>query len=208
MVSKLRGHIVAGLWSELVASWAHDNQSPRLHSFEAYSWTEIMVGNLHVRIQRDTQHTLTRRRLRRKHQQTDGQIPLFARPNGFAEVTNVDVIASLAENGQVRGVFATAPLGAGQAWERITVDMPAAQRRLQSWTQRSVPWLETVVRIDEVSGFDAVLDRVLRAEALSGPAAGVDISLDRLLTEINPQQRRPGFRVPPRGEPQTGSEGN
>lgn len=204
--SKMRGLWVAALWSEAAAGWVSMSGSPNIELFEPYGWTELIVGNLHVRIQREVRRPLGERRIRRNNQEPDDTLPLFMVDNPDHPVVNIDIVAELADSGRVRGVCATAPLGRGHAWPNIAVDMPAARKQLVSWDRRSVAWLEPIARFREVSGYDDLVDRLRRAEGAVDRAHVAD-PLSPFLGEADQQRRRPGFRVPPRSKPQTGSDG-
>ncbi|OXR40509.1 hypothetical protein B7C42_07448 [Nocardia cerradoensis] len=202
--SKTRGLAVAALWTEGAAEWVDANESPTMRVFEPYGWTELLVGNLHVRIQRDTQRPINARRSRRRQQLPDEQLPLPMQLNELAPVTNIDILADLNSDGRVSGVYVTAPLGKGHAWNAIEVDLTPARRMLVSWQARRVPWLDSITRYEEVAGYDDLADRVKRLEAVLGRTAHLN-PIDALHGEDDQQQRRPGFRVPPRKKPQTGN---
>ncbi|MFE3257561.1 hypothetical protein ACFXPS_19310 [Nocardia sp. NPDC059091] len=205
MDTKMRGQLVASLWHEAVANWAAANRDPGLQLLEPYGWSELLVGNLHVHIQRDTDGRVSKRKKQHRDQVTDSQLEFEL---GFSRqpVTNIDVIAELTDAGRVRGVYATAPLGKSEAWGRIRVNMSDARKKLASWKIRDISHLEQTRRLHDLASFDTLHETIAKLEAdLEAARKRYTVDLDPFLRR-DTQQQRPSFRVPPRRAEGTGTD--
>ncbi|MDB2197159.1 hypothetical protein [Mycobacteroides abscessus] len=156
---KIRGLLVAVAWGEGVREWVNAARPPGVRLHTPYDWTELLIGELHVRIQRDTSRALNARRRLRNQQFPDPTLPFAVTLEGARipdDVTNINVEATLSGDGRVRGIRAVAPYGKGFAWAAIEVDTAQLIRRLTSWERRQVPWLATVRQFAELALLDGL----------------------------------------------------
>lgn len=230
---KMRGLIVAVAWGEGVREWVNAVRPPNVRLHTPHDWTELLIGQLHVRIQRDTKRQLSPRRQQRNQQFPDPMLPFAVTLDGARipeDITNVNVDAILNSEGRVQSVRAVAPYGKGFAWTAIDIDMRQARQQLASWERRQVPWLATIRQFGELAVLDDVAierDMLLeRVDGLHGQIAelqrqlrdlrrGVDDTVTELgvgappqADEAAPSARR--YRTPPKEEPRedpSGSEG-
>ncbi len=214
---KIRGLLVAVAWSEAVREWVQEAQPPNVRLYTPHQWTELLIGELHVRIQRDNDRPLTERRRRRNQQFPDPTLPFAITVDGATipdDVTNIDVEALLSADNRVRGIRAVAPLGKGYAWSAINVGMQQMIQQLTSWQRREVPWLQTIRQLSAIALIDDAraqrdyLSTLVRAQDRQlAELRAVVVDLQQRLLASEPDQGRLPDSAPPSALPRIGDPG-